>query len=117
MSASRRPALAPCIFSATARLAATVDLPTPPLPAATSTTFFTVGNKSVCPAPALLPRTCAPKEISSPLMPGTSASAFLQSFSMVSRNGQAGVVSSTVKLTLPLLTPRFLTMPRLTMSR
>ncbi len=99
------------------RLAATVDLPTPPFPAATRTTFLTVGNKSVCPAPDLLPRTWAPKFISRPVMPGTAPKAFLQSVSMVSRSGQAGVVNSTVKRTLPLSMARSLTIPRLTISR
>ena len=33
-------------------------------------------------------------------MPGTALKAFLQSVSMVSRSGQAGVVNSTVKRTL-----------------
>jgi len=39
-SASSRPTLAPWRASASARLTATVDLPTPPLPAATATTFL-----------------------------------------------------------------------------
>src|SRR6478735_8773006 len=39
-SASSRPTLAPWRASASARFTATVDLPTPPLPAATAMTFF-----------------------------------------------------------------------------
>ena len=41
MSASRSPTRAPCAAQASARLAATVDLPTPPLPDATAMTFLT----------------------------------------------------------------------------
>src|SRR6266536_5097171 len=44
MSASVRPTRRPCMCRATARLAATVDLPTPPLPLATAITCFTPGR-------------------------------------------------------------------------
>src|SRR6187200_738384 len=44
MSASISPTRWPCRCSATARLAATVDLPTPPLPLATAITCFTPGR-------------------------------------------------------------------------
>ena len=50
----RRPAARPsgrCRASATARLTATVDLPTPPLPLATAMIFFTLGS-SMAPWPA-----------------------------------------------------------------
>ena len=43
MSASRMPTLAPSAASASARLTAVVLLPTPPLPEATATMFFTFG--------------------------------------------------------------------------
>src|SRR3954467_15855472 len=46
MSASSSPTLAPSRLSATARLLATVLLPTPPLPLITSTTLFTSGTGS-----------------------------------------------------------------------
>src|ERR1051325_1768595 len=46
MSASSKPTLAPRRLSATARLLATVLLPTPPLPLITSTTLFTSGTGS-----------------------------------------------------------------------
>ena len=45
MSASSTPTLAPLTASAAARLVVTVDLPTPPLPAATAMMFFTPGNR------------------------------------------------------------------------
>ena len=41
MSASIKPTLYPWFFNAIAKFAATVDLPTPPLPEATATTLFT----------------------------------------------------------------------------
>src|SRR6516225_7166747 len=44
MSASKRPIRRPCMCRASARLAATVDLPTPPLPLATATTCLTPGR-------------------------------------------------------------------------
>ena len=44
MSASRTPTVAPSAASASARLTAVVDLPTPPLPLATATMFFTPGT-------------------------------------------------------------------------
>src|SRR5690348_17010229 len=46
MSASSRPTFAPSRLSDTARLLATVLLPTPPLPLITSTTLFTSGTGS-----------------------------------------------------------------------
>ncbi|MNM75719.1 hypothetical protein D3C81_875140 [compost metagenome] len=47
MSASKSPVLAPLAWRASARFAATVDLPTPPLPEDTRMMF-------------LIPETCAP---------------------------------------------------------
>src|SRR5262249_29952656 len=44
MSPSMRPTRWPCRRRASARLAATVDLPTPPLPLATATTRATSGS-------------------------------------------------------------------------
>ena len=44
MSASSNPTLAPSAASASARFTAVVLLPTPPLPDATATIFFTPGN-------------------------------------------------------------------------
>ena len=115
MSASRRPTEAPCILSATARLAATVDLPTPPLPDATSTMFLTLGRRSVVPAPALLPRTWAPNSRASSETP-RGVKARSTSPLIWSLRGHAGVVSSTVRDTLPSDTTRSFTMPRVTMS-
>src|ERR1051325_7758809 len=54
MSQSHNPTRAPICSSATARLAATVDLPTPPLPLATATTCLTSGIR-VAPMPAPAP--------------------------------------------------------------
>ena len=44
MSASRSPTAWPALASATARLAATVLLPTPPLPLATASSFLMPGT-------------------------------------------------------------------------
>src|SRR5213079_1901077 len=53
MSQSHRPTRAPVCSSATARFAATVDLPTPPFPLATAITCLTPGIRVVTvPAPA-----------------------------------------------------------------
>src|SRR5947199_9929597 len=52
MSASSRPTLAPAWASARARLTATVDLPTPPLPLATATTWRMPGSDTFCWGPA-----------------------------------------------------------------
>ena len=46
MSASSTPTVAPSAANASARLTAVVDLPTPPLPLATATMFFTPGTSS-----------------------------------------------------------------------
>src|SRR5438067_4156883 len=54
MSQSHRPTRAPVCFRATARLAATVDLPTPPLPLATAITCLTPGIR-VAPMPPPAP--------------------------------------------------------------
>src|SRR5579885_2006747 len=48
MSASMRPARAPALRRATARLVATVDLPTPPLPLDTATTWRIPGRLIFC---------------------------------------------------------------------
>src|ERR687886_431553 len=48
MSASTRPTRRPACASATARLAATVDLPTPPFPEETATIFPRLGWSTAC---------------------------------------------------------------------
>src|SRR4051794_6043116 len=51
MSASMRPTRPPCFCRASARLAATVDLPTPPLPLATAIRCLTPGREIFWGAP------------------------------------------------------------------
>src|SRR5258707_7462729 len=51
MSASIRPTRRPRWARARARLAATVDLPTPPLPLATATRYWTLGSSNFCGPP------------------------------------------------------------------
>ena len=61
MSASSTPTLRPIALSASARLAATVDLPTPPLPEATAMIAPTPGTaprRDACAAPAPGPGAC-----------------------------------------------------------
>src|ERR1700694_661752 len=118
MSASRRPTSAPALRSAAARLTATVDLPTPPLPDATAIVCFTPGRISDGFGRMKAGRTLAVMRTSTPVTPGMSPTRSCACDLKRSRTGQAGVVSSKVKLTLPCgLTSSSLIMPRLTTSR
>src|ERR1041384_7428310 len=92
MSASSRPTFAPSWASATATLAETVLLPTPPLPLPMSTTFFAPGTRS-CALVALAGdwRTFELKAIST-RCPGSAARMSSSSFGLC---GEAGVGSST----------------------
>jgi len=82
-----------------ARLALTVDLPTPPFPEATASTFLTPARLM---APSRTPLdTLAVTLRSICSMPGSVRIAFLTSVSICARRGQAGVVSTTVSATLP----------------
>src|SRR5271168_165454 len=71
MSASIRPTLYPSCPSATARLTATVVLPTPPLPLPTATTCATPGNGcGPCCAPVpICPIRCSPSSFCYLLVP------------------------------------------------
>src|SRR4051794_39813649 len=123
MSPSIRPTCEPRRARPTARLAATVLLPTPPLPAPTAITFFTCGSTSrfgpPCPpdpaGPPCWPRVLADQSMCTPLAP-TSRSARSTSRWMTSFIGQAGVVSSmfTETSSPSIRTP--LTMFKVTMS-
>jgi hypothetical protein len=92
---------------------ASVDFPTPPLPAPTAITFFTCGRTSffgpwVARVLAVISKlTCVAPAF---------ASAARTSRSMTSFIGQAGVVSSTRRFTLVPATSRFFTIPRVTIS-
>src|SRR5258708_2100068 len=117
MSASSSPTRAPDWCSAAARLTATVDLPTPPLPLATAMVCLTPG--SISDAWRRKPgRTLAvifTATVDTPVSAPTASSAWLLKRS---RTGQAGVVSSNVNPTSPageILSS--LIMPRLTTSR
>src|ERR1700674_451522 len=118
MSASSRPTLAPESCSEAARLTATVDLPTPPLPDATAMTCLTPGMACSPARPPNEGRMLAVIFRSTAVTPG---SPLTSSCAMVwdrSRTGHAGVVSSNVKLTFPpseMVTS--LIIPRLTTSR
>src|SRR5216683_3651467 len=118
MSASRSPTLAPLAPMAQARFMATVDLPTPPFPDATAITCLTPGSTWFGCRPLKADRTLAVIFRSTAVTPGRSPTSLLAIVWKRSRTGQAGVVSSNVKLTRP-STPitRSLIMPRLTTSR
>src|SRR6202165_5242075 len=118
MSASRRPTSAPLLRSAAARLTPTIDLPTPPLPDATAMVCLTPGRISDGLGRMNAGRTFAVMRTSTPVTPGISPTRSCACDLKRSRTGQAGVVRSKVKLTLPWsLTSSSLIMPSLTTSR
>src|SRR6266853_97463 len=118
MSASSRPTLAPLRPRAQARLIATVDFPTPPFPEATAMTCLTPGRTWFGCRPLKAERTLAVIFKSTAVTPGRSATSLWAIVRKRSRTGQAGVVSSNVKLTFPSAPmTRSLIMPRLTTSR
>src|SRR6266513_1541205 len=118
MSASRSPTLAPASWSEAARLTAMVDLPTPPFPEPTAITCFTPGTVLSREPPLNAARTLEVIFRSTAVTPGRLPTSSLAWVWKRSRTGQAGVVSSNVKLTRPWsLIARSLIMPRLTTSR
>jgi len=98
-SASMMPTRLPSRDSAAARLVATVDLPTPPLPAATAMMFLTVFRRSG--RGPNLRATSAVNATSTSLTPATDFAAASTAARMASRDGQDGVVSRTVTFALP----------------
>src|SRR5712691_6203512 len=118
MSASSNPTLAPCARSETARLTATVDLPTPPLPDPIASTCLTPGIARSRGWPPKADFTLAVMRTSTAVTPGSLPTRSLAIALNRSRTGQAGVVSSNVNATRPSsLMARSLIMPRLTTSR
>src|SRR5712692_4547070 len=118
MSASSSPTFAPLMLSAHARLIATVDLPTPPLPEATAIACLTPGMTWFGCRRLKAERTLAVIFRSTAVTPGRSPTSLLAIVWKRSRTGQAGVVSSKVKATRPSAPmTRSLIIPRLTTSR
>src|SRR5438552_4851690 len=118
MSQSHRPTRAPVWSNATARLAATVDLPTPPLPLATAITCLTSGIR-VAPMPAPAPPGGAWISIKTfalriPSIPRNARSA---SFLIAAGTFGSFVASASCTLTSPLLIWIDFTKPNDTMSR
>src|SRR5690606_13929231 len=113
MSPSIRPTAAPDSASANAKLAATVLLPTPPLPLATNTTLRTPGIRSLAVCMRLV---SAVKLTFTSFAPRFFASAAFTSPPIWSLSGQAGVVSCTVSSMLPPLDFTSLIMPSSTRS-
>ena len=93
MSLSMRPTASPCRASAAARLTATVDLPTPPLPEATATMLFTPG-RSIRPEV----RPAAPPGGRSGAGPGRSA---VSTTVALVTPGRAASASSTARRSAP----------------
>ena len=69
------PTRAPVCRRAQARLTATVDLPTPPLPDDTATTFLTPGMMPLLPSTGRLAVTRAVISIATPATPGSAFTA------------------------------------------
>src|SRR5215208_2243258 len=88
------PTDAPVRASAAARLVLTVDLPTPPLPAATAMMFLTPGSRGF---EGWLgrPITFADSFTSTPVTPGTAPTATPTARAISARDGHALVVNST----------------------
>src|ERR1041385_4920774 len=85
------PTVAPWRASAAARFVLTVDLPTPPLPAATATMFLTPGRRGF---DGWLgrPATRAENFTSTPAIPDSLPTGVWMERAMTSRDGQAGGV-------------------------
>ena len=115
MSASRRPTRAPLWARATARFTETVLLPTPPFPEATATMLRMPGRRRSWVEDEAR-RTFEPQRSSATVTPIPSRAARI-SRSMTSFKGQAGVVSSIMKLALSPSRVISLTISNVTMSR
>src|SRR3954452_16604462 len=108
-SASSTPTFLPCVASAAARFAVIVDLPTPPLPDPTHTTFDTRARAPSGSAPR--PSFCCRPDFSwsertskatfTRVTPPSAPTALRTAFSKWLRIGQPGVVSETVTSTVP----------------
>src|SRR3954454_9602882 len=108
-AAARAPTFLPCTASAAARLAVIVDLPTPPLPEPTHTTFATRASApsgsgprpSFCCRPAFSLSERTSKATFTRVTPSRAPTAERTAFSKWLRMGQPGVVSETVTSTVP----------------
>src|SRR6476660_2803111 len=118
MSQSHRPTRAPVCSSATARFAATVDLPTPPLPLATAITCLTPGIRVVtAPAPAPPGGAWISIKTLTLLMPSIVRKARSASFLIVAGMFGSFVASASCTLTSPLSIWIDFTNPNEMMSR
>src|SRR6476661_6598765 len=118
MSQSHRPTRAPVCSSATARFAATVDLPTPPLPLATAITCLTPGIRVVtAPAPAPPGGAWISIKTLALRMPSIVRKACSASFLIVAGTFGSFVATASCTLTSPLSIWIDFTNPNETMSR
>src|SRR6516165_1748915 len=124
MSASSTPTESPFALSPNARLAATVDLPTPPLPEATATIAFTPATAPRWVRPpaagcgALRPgaTACAVSTAVTDSTPGSASTAFSAALRSGSSRGPRSGSTSMAKARLPSRTTTPDTMPSETMS-
>jgi hypothetical protein len=118
MSQSHRPTRAPVCSNATARFAATVDLPTPPLPLATAMTCLTPGIR-IATMPAPVPPGGAWISIKTFALrtPSMARSARSASFLMVAGTFGSFVAIASCTFTSPLSIWIDFTNPNETMSR
>src|SRR5215475_5370278 len=118
MSQSHRPTRAPVCSSATARFAATVDFPTPPLPLATAITCLTPGIRVVTvPAPAPPGGAWISIKTLALRMPSIVRKARSASFLIVAGTFGSFVASASCTLTSPLSIWIDFTNPKEMMSR
>ena len=118
MSQSQRPTRALVWSSATARFAATVDLPTPPLPLATAMTCLMPGSRiASTPAPAPAGGAWMSIKTFAFCTPRNSAQNFSASFLIVAGMFGSFVASASCTFTSPLSILTDLTRPNETMSR
>ena len=117
MSPSRSPTAAPVAASAAARLAETVDFPTPPLPLPIAITWATPSSALRSAVGSLGLRTRETVWIATSRTPGTVIAADRHSLSSWPLSGHAAVVSTSVKATFPSVTARSSIIPSETRSR
>ncbi len=118
MSQSHRPTRAPVCSSATARFAATVDLPTPPLPLATAITCLTPGSRvAAMPAPAPPGGACMSIKTFALRTPSIVRNACSASFFIVAGIFGSFVASASCTFTSPSSIWIDFTKPKETMSR
>ena len=117
MSASSSPTRAPVAASAAPRLADTVDLPTPPLPLPIASTWATPSSALRSALGLFALRTREMVWIATSLTHGSARTAAWQLDSISALSGQADVVRTRVKATVPSVAATSSIIPSVTRSR